>query len=664
MTEVPAKRRAAGDLTGIRRILILISPLVVIGVLVVNDGGFDLPARQQLWLVIWWGLAAGLAFDVLPRVRPRPGWALAIGGFVALGALQIVSMVRGPSPDLALDDAATTLGYLGVIVAIASFLGPRSWKLAAGGIFATAALVTAYALVGRVAPSLSMLTEVERSLGTERLFSPLGYWNALGAWTAATLAMALAWSADARGRRARAWALAVFPVAAGTLYLTYSRGGVVAAAVSLGLVLALTRSPRRAALHLLVGGAAAAILILAIRAQPGIANGSDGEGGLAVAVSAGLAAGACWVFAHGRISRDQQSSGGARDAGPALAIAGVSILAVVLVVLLGGSERFNGGGDAAAPTASDPSSRLVSVEGSRGALWSQALKGFGASPVLGEGSGSFAFRWAREASGPELVKDAHSFPLETASELGLLGIGAAAVGLGGLLSLALGGLSAARRNGPAVALFAATAAFLASASVDWTWDSAPLACLGLGSAAALGVVGSSPIRASRRSGQPKRPGEVKARWAAVAAAIAIGILQVPGAVSAELVRSSDAQLEVGDEADALVAADRALTAAPWSARAHAARGRALLDLGELAEARAAAGRAISAERSEPAHRLLLARIEAAAGSYAEAAEALRDAVELSPFDSRLTSPSTQKLVATLDRAGLTLEEILTPGNGG
>ena len=78
-----------------------------------------------------------------------------------------------------------------------------------------------YALAGRLAPDLASISIEGTSLETPRLFDPIGYWNALGAWAAATTAFALAVSADTR-RTERSVALALVPIAACVIYLTYS----------------------------------------------------------------------------------------------------------------------------------------------------------------------------------------------------------------------------------------------------------------------------------------------------------------------------------------------------------------------------------------------------------------------------------------------------------
>src|SRR5690606_35454965 len=228
-------------------------PLAIIGFLALRDGGFGLVERQQVAVVIWWGLALALAFGLVPRALPPRGWRLTAAGFGAVAALALASSLWGPSTDRAVEEACRARAYLGVVAAIGMGIGPGSWRTVAPSLYAVAVAVTAYAVIARLVPAWAPAGYAAVVLDNGRLFEPLGYCNALGAWAAMTLATALAWSADARGRRVRALALAAVPLAGLCLYMTYSRGAVLAAAAGLALVLVLTRNRLRAAVHALAG---------------------------------------------------------------------------------------------------------------------------------------------------------------------------------------------------------------------------------------------------------------------------------------------------------------------------------------------------------------------------------------------------------------------------
>jgi O-antigen ligase len=146
---------------------------------------------------------------------------------------------------------------------------------------------------------------------------------------------------------------------------------------------------------------------------------------------------------------------------------------VVPLVVAAGSD---------APSAVDPrfgssASRLTSADSPRYAYWRVAARGFEDHPLAGVGAGGFAVEWLRERDQATPARDAHSLPIETLAELGLVG-GAA------LALLAIGVVAAARRvhradpvlaAGPAAAL----AAYAFHASIDWDWEMPALSLAGV-----------------------------------------------------------------------------------------------------------------------------------------------------------------------------------------
>lgn len=636
-----------GERAGIapRQLLVAAAPILVVGLLALDDGGFDLLTRQRLALFVCWALALALAFGFAPRAAPPRGWGLVAAGLTALAGWQLYSVAWGPSDERAVAETARTLAYLGVLAAAWTALGPRSWRWAAIGIFIVAAAITAYAVIGRLIPSAARLDEVERSLATDRLFAPLGYWNALAAWAAMTLAMALAWSADSRRGWLRSLTAALIPLSVVAVYLTYSRGGVVGATVGIALVLGLTRNRPRAAIHAVVGGASAAVAIFAVRSEPAIANGTGGEGAAGVAIVLAMAMAVCWVVASWTRALGSQRGAGAvpaRATRLSVAAIGLLALALVAVALIGGRGGFGRGGDSAAFDTGDPSARLTTAAGNRSAYWSEAIDAFSESPLRGEGAGSFPYRWASSGSDPELVADAHSIVFETAAELGLVGLACIVAIAAGLLRSALRGLAAASRNASATGLVAAFGVYLFAGAIDWMWELTAVSYLGLGCAGVVAMAASSPLRAPRLRG--------RVRWGLVAAAIVAGAVQVPGIVSTQLVRESAEHRLVGASKAAITAATDAIAAAPWSASAYAARAEAEMGAGLLAGAQADAGEAIEREPREAGHRILAALVAGEQGDLAEAEAELNVAVKLSPHDRRLQSAEVRGLVVEIVRS--------------
>lgn len=613
-----------------------------------DDGGFDVELRQETWLVVWWGLALAIAFGVLPRSEPPPGWRIAAGGFVALSCLQIVAMAWAPSDDRAASDAARSIGYLGVISLAWLGLGPRTWRVAAGTLVVVGVSITFFALLGRIQPGALGIEMKELVDAGARLFAPLGYWNGLAAWAAASLAMALAWSADGRRSVTRAAAAAAIPVCVTVIYLTYSRGGVIAAAAGIAIVFSLSRDRPRALVHGLSGAASAGACIFAVRSQPQIAEGTGQDGGLIVAGVVLVASVFMYYVASALTSRSSRSETATSEQLPRLALVAMAglLATVIAVTAFGGSQGFGRGSDAASLDDADPSARIASVAGSRTAYWSEAIKGFASSPLRGEGPGTFAYRWAPKARSG-LVDDAHSLPLETAAELGVLGLLALAAALSGLALTAARGASAATRNAPATALCAAFGVALISFASDWTWELSGLAHLGLASAAVAGMAGSRPLTPGRRP-------HGLSRAALTLFAVAAGAAQVPGIVAAGSLREAEAALTAGDPVLALDRAERAGAAAPWSASAQIMQARAELGLRQFDAAIRDARRAVRGEPLDAGHRITLALALAGQGRLTDAAGELSEAVELSPFDPRLGSREVIELGGLFDRFGVAL----------
>ncbi|HWI72741.1 MAG TPA: O-antigen ligase family protein, partial [Baekduia sp.] len=147
-----------------------------------------------------------------------------------------------------------------------------------------------------------------------------------------------------------------------------------------------------------------------------------------------------------------------------LAAALVAAMLVVPVVIAAGSDT---------PSSVDPrfgssTSRLASADSPRYEYWRVAIGAFGRHPLDGVGAGGFSVEWLRHRHDANPARNAHSLPIETLAELGILG--------GLALALLAGGIAVAARRvyradaalaaGPAAALV--TYAF--HTSIDWDWE--------------------------------------------------------------------------------------------------------------------------------------------------------------------------------------------------
>ena len=97
-----------------------------------------------------------------------------------------------------------------------------------------------------------------------------------------------------------------------------------------------------------------------------------------------------------------------------------------------------------------------------------ALRAFAAEPLRGVGAGGWAVDWIRWRRVREFAKDAHSLPLQTLAELGVVGTVLLVALLGGV------GLAAARASRRArelaAGLVAAWITWLVHQPLDWDWE--------------------------------------------------------------------------------------------------------------------------------------------------------------------------------------------------
>jgi tetratricopeptide (TPR) repeat protein len=272
---------------------------------------------------------------------------------------------------------------------------------------------------------------------------------------------------------------------------------------------------------------------------------------------------------------------------------------------------------------------LFSGNGSgRWQFWTAAGDEWRSAPVKGRGAGSFESWWAQHGSIAYFVRDAHSLYVETAGELGLVGLALLLAALGCGVAAAVSRARRADEEGAAAiaALGGAFAGYLVGAGVDWMWELTIVSLVGIVSLGLLVGPGTEPLQAAS--------GPLRHRFALGAAIVAAGWLAlfanaVPLLAEAQL-RASQRAAARGDETTAIARALTARKLEPWASTPY-------LQLALVAEQAhdytAAREWALAAARRDPENWrpwLVEARIETEAGNVAAARRALRTAAALDP----------------------------------
>ena len=432
-----------------------------------SGGYFDEP--RLIAALVTWTLVAVVAL-ASPHPLPTSGAGrIALAGLVLLWAWAALSLFWAPLAGRATDDLVRLLLYVGTLVVAAALLrGDARLSAVEPALAVNAVVVIGYGLAGRLLPGV---LDLHASAGADgRLEQPLTYWNSEGLLAAMGLVLCARLAGDpSRPVMARALAAAsCAPLGAG-VYLSVSRGALVAAVVGLCVLLAV--APNRGQLRAIGVAVAAAVLASAsLAAFPAVASleGSlpdreaEGAAGLAVLAATLVAAGlACAWLARGEL-RGRWSDGRLQFAArlPAITI-GVVALALGGLVVGGLGERGE------ASVADGRASHLTSVKSRRYDYWQVGVNEFAERPLAGTGLGGFGVVWLQERPVEEAALDAHSLPLETAVELGMVGLLAFSLLIAGT---GLAARRALRERELLAGAAGATSAWLLHSAIDWHWE--------------------------------------------------------------------------------------------------------------------------------------------------------------------------------------------------
>jgi O-Antigen ligase len=415
-----------------------------LAVAVVVRGGFTGTGKAAFALAAGGALLAALATGHVSRSVARHP---AVVGLALLAMLSVTSVAwTVGAPDDAIGSGLAIAGLSAMALAAASLAGRRGGPHILASAIVAAAVVTG--VLGYLAAALRSEPLAQCLSGVWRPGGTFEYPPALGLAQVAALPILLR-GAAARSRRTSAAAYAGAALAVGVLVLAGSRTQL---ALGVAVVAAALAWPRRT-----VG-------IDRSRVAAGV--GVVAAGGVAIAalsrtdlisapVRVALACAAIGLAAYAGFRRARPTDRRAA--------------AAVLICLAAGGGMLAVGSTSPAECGAPPDGGLTH---GRLALWSDSASTVAERPLAGAGAGAFLAA-SGERQGDSPVRFAHNLPLEVGVELGVLGLGA--------LALLVGGVGRAlwrSRGTPSLWLFGpAAVAFLVSNLVDWSWQITGLGAL-------------------------------------------------------------------------------------------------------------------------------------------------------------------------------------------
>jgi hypothetical protein len=531
-------------------------------------------------LAFLWAAAIGLVAQrhvVLGRLE-----VAYLGAWLFLLAWTTASLLWSPTTTQTMYEVERTIVYVSFALALV-VLARRSVHVLLPALLAAIVAVAAYALATRLLPD--RVGSFDSYVGY-RLSEPIGYWNALAAFVAIGIVVAVGLAARAEPLVVRALSAASLVLLVPVLYFTFGRGGWIALAA--GLAVAIAVDPRRLQLvtTLLVIAPWPAIALWRAYESPSLTTkfsalaGASDEGKRLVLTLVVLAVVSALVMTGYVLLADRITVGRAarRTYGGVLVLVLAGAVVAVVVAYGGPSESFDRARDSirqSSPNVSgDQTKRLFSLSSNgRLDMWESALDDGRAHPVVGSGAGTFERWWLAHRDVRMKVRDAHGLYVEMYAELGAIGLAAL------LLVVALPLFAAVRaRRSPLVApALAGFVALAVHAGIDWDWEMPAVMIAGLTCAGVLLLADGAP-RLGWTLG-------VAPRGAVVALLVVLAAFSFVTLTGNRSLGQASAALDRADAATAARDARRAAKWTPWSAEALERQADAALLDGSLGRAR-------------------------------------------------------------------------------
>ena len=626
----------------------MIAPLALIVGLALAGGGFDLTPRHVSGLIVWLLVVSLLAFGAAGRaLLARPFfWASGLIGGLALWSA--ISSLWSGSVELSVIEADRVLVYLGFF--LAAFLIAQTDQRRqrfAEGIAISLIAIAFLALASRLLPHLLEVNQLGKG---PRLRYPLGYWNADGIVFGLATALILWMSRRSLTAWLRWAAVASLPALLLALYLTYSRGGLLALLIACGCLIALSHDRIWLLATLAIGAIGALPAVLAVQARSSLAENLPEAATIdqGVTVLLILVAGTVLAVAlFAGLRRLEDRGGGktgrmvelSRNPKVLKRIALVAALIAIAIAIAVGGRAWDQFTSPDLQSPNNPAAHFGQLSGAgRGEFFRVGIGAFGEAPLIGHGAGTYQFSWAELRNVPTPNLEAHSLYIQAFSELGLGG-GLLVLGMVGVLLWT--GLAAwraaqgAQRELYAV-LLGVILAFAVGAAIDWFWQIAVAAAVFFLAAAVL-VAGRCAQLVGNRAVSNGRAEQRRYSLAVAGLAVAwitalalIGPLLVDREIDASKSAATD-----GNVASAVEHANTARSIEPWAASPYLQLGLLAQLQGDYATAVERLGQAIDREEDNWVLYYLRADAENEAGNDAAARADLAEARRLNPEEKCL-----------------------------
>jgi hypothetical protein len=477
-----------------------------------GGGGLALgpTTKVEMTLDVVGAVLAALA--VLAASGRRWWGAVSVGWFAVLAGVTALSITWAIQPSDAWLEANRTVAWLAVFTSgvVLVRLAGAWWSACLGALAAATAAISLWAVLTKIFPGALAADEIYA-----RLREPYSYWNAVGL-TAALGVPPTLWLGARRSGHAAVNALAypIMGLLLLTVLLAYSRGSLLAVAIGCAFWFAVVPLRLRGVTVLAVGALGALAVTAWVFSQDtltkdnvDVAQRATSGHELGIAVLAMLLVLLTAGLAINFAAASRAPSAGTRRRAGALILVGLALVPVALVVALALSSKGLGGSISSGWKAltdphdqtkvlNDPS-RLTSVGSVRARYWNESYKIWKAHKGKGVGAGGYATARLRYRTDRLAVRHAHGYVVQTAADLGLIGLGvsfalllawALATGrtLGWRLPVPAGAARLLRRGPPAPAaplprltfgpehVAMATLATIAlifgvHSFIDWTW---------------------------------------------------------------------------------------------------------------------------------------------------------------------------------------------------